>query len=438
VTADDAVRGHLELTFRRRYAVVCAALLRQFGPRQLPLVEDVVQDAMCRAVHVWARRGIPDDSTAWLIRVAYRLAIDRVRRDQRGERLNAVMLESRHIESAEPDAALTHEIRDAELRLLFTCADPTIPLEGQVALALSVMCGLGVTEIAGALLTTPAAIHKRLQRAKRAMADIGTVMDVSGQQAVTARLASVHTMIYALFNEGYHGAHPQGPVKEDLCYEAVRLGESLLELQACRTPSTYALLALLALHAARIPGRMGLTGDLEPLECQDRSHWDTDLIVRGMAWLKASATGEVLTPYHLEAAIAAHHAVARHYDATDWGTVRDLYQRLYAVAPSPMVALNRAIAVAQAEGPDAAYALLESLGTCVELQRAPFLDATKAEIARRLGRFEEARRRLERAIQFARSRAEADFLTKRLDQWTARWESTPSQANDAHLHRRTT
>src|SRR5262245_50989243 len=250
------------------------------------------------------------------------------------------------------DAAFAEDaIRVDQLRMMFSCCHPRLPPEAQVALVLNILCGFGGDEIASAFLTSRAAIEKRIARGKKTLARARRLFDLSDED-FRARLSAVRRALYLLFNEGYHGASPDGAVRADLVQEALRLTALLRAHRPAATPETNALAALLCLHAARLPARLDPAGELLPLADQDRSRWDTRLVEEGVALLELSASGDELTAYHLEAAIAAEHASAPSLPATDWPTIVALYDRLMTIAPSPVVALNRAIAVAERDGPE--------------------------------------------------------------------------------------
>lgn len=243
-----------------------------------------------------------------------------------------------------------HEIEDDVLRMMFTCCNPRVAEETQIALVLNVVSGFAAPEIAHAFLTSTASIEKRLQRGKASLAESKTLFDFAGERDLGPRLDAVHRALYVLFSEGYHGAHHESAVRADLCVEAMRLVEVLAHHAATKTPETHALAALMALHAARLPSRVAASGDLSPLLEQDRSLWDRALINRGIAWLEESSRGEVLSEYHLEAAIAAEHASAARAEDTLWDRIVEQYDMLFAMRPTPIVALNRAIAITHANG----------------------------------------------------------------------------------------
>jgi len=294
--------------------------------------------------------------------------------------------------------------------MMFACAHPSLPPEGQVAVILKFLCGFGVSEIAQAFLTSEAAVEKRLTRAKQAMKR-GGGRTPPGPKGLDA----VHQALYLLFNEGYHGSHPERSVREELCAEALRLGSLLAEHPGTATPSTFALLGLMCLHAARLPSRTDDAGSLVLLESQDRSKWSRPLIEQGYRFLERSAAERELTPYHLEAGIAGLHAQARDFAATDWASILKLYTLLQSLRPTPIVALNRAIALGRVEGPDKALQEIERIRREGRLKQYPFLEAAAGDLHRQAGRKHAARIHFDRALALVRNEAERQTIRSRLD-----------------------
>ena len=327
-----------------------ATLTRIFGVHNLALAEDVVQDAFCRALEVWKFRGLPENPSAWLMATAKNRALDVLRRE-RTARTFAPEL-GQLLESEWTLAPVVEElfganaIKDDQLRMMFSCCHPRLTEEAQVALVLHILCGFSVNEIANAFVSSNAAIEKRISRAKKVLAGSKRLFDVSGADDFSGRLPAVQRALYLLFNEGYHSASPESAVRAELCREAMRLAALLLEHPLAATPATHALAALMCLHAARLPGRVDASGSLISLFDQDRSRWDSRLVAEGQRFLDLSATGPELTQYHVEAAIAWVHAMAHRTEDTDWGKIVSLYNTLMTIRPSPVVALNRAIAIA--------------------------------------------------------------------------------------------
>jgi RNA polymerase sigma factor (sigma-70 family) len=408
-------RDHL---FRHEAGRMVAALTRVFGVHNLALAEDVVQDAFCRAVEVWKFRGVPENPSAWLMATAKHRALDILRR-QRTARTFAPELE-RLLESEWTLAPIIEEvfapgaIKDNLLRMMFSCCHPRLPEAAQVALVLHILCGVGVSEIASAFVSAHAAIEKRITRAKKVLATSKSLFDALDPAQFSARLPAVHRALYLLFNEGYHGASAETVVRMELCREAMRLTAILLDHPIGTTPVTYALAALMSLHAARLPARVDAAGNLVALCDQDRSRWDQELAVEGMKLLELSATGSELTEYHIEAAIASVHARAPRMDDTDWEKVVSLYDTLMTIRPSPIVALNRAIAIAQNEGPERGLAEIGSITDADRLAKYPFYPAALGELELRRGSDETAREHFGAALALARNPMERRFFDQRI------------------------
>ena len=403
--------------FRHESGRMVAALTRIFGVHNLALAEDVVQDAFCRALEVWKFRGIPENPSAWLMATAKNRAIDMLRRE-RTARTFAPEL-GRLIESEWTLAPVVHEmlgpaaIQDDELRMMFSCCHPRLAEPAQVALILHLLCGFSTGEIAAAFLSRNAAIEKRITRAKKVLAGSKKLFELSAA-GFAARLSAVHRALYLLFNEGYHGASAECAVRAELCGEALRLAGLLRRHPLASTAATLALGALMCLHAARLPGRVDAAGELHTLFEQDRSRWDAQLIAEGQRLLDLSATGTELTEYHVEAAIASVHARARSAQETDWERIVSLYDMLIAIRPSPVVALNRAIAIAQQEGPERGLEAVRTIDGLDRLAAYPFYPATLGELELRLGRAEIARGHFCEALMLARSPMERRFIERRI------------------------
>ena len=411
--SDETLRlaDHL---FRREAGRMVSSLVRVLGVRHLSLAEDAVQDALVRALETWKFGGAPSNPAGWLLRSAHNRAIDLLRRRGTFGRLVPELERALAAAAAvEGPGAEVHPIADDELRLMFSCCDPALSPQAQVGVILKYLCGFSVREIAQAFLAAEAAVEKQLFRSRRALEERGALFEVREPSQVRERLPAVCGAVYLLFNEGYHGAHPERPVREDLCHEAMRLGLLLSRLPAAG-PETQALLALFCLLAARLPARMGDDGNLLLLAEQDRGRWDRELIAEGLRRLDRSAEGEALTAFHLEAAIAAQHAAAATFAETDWASIRELYDLLMRQRPTPVVALNRAIAVGMAEGPEAGLRALAAIENRERLARYPFLPAAVAEFELRAGRPERAASQLRAALLLVRNDAEEAVLARKL------------------------
>jgi RNA polymerase sigma-70 factor (ECF subfamily) len=404
--------------FRREAGRMVATLTRIFGVHNLGLAEDVVQDAFCRALEVWKFRGMPESPSAWLMATAKNRALDVLRRE-RTARTFAPEL-GRLIESEWTLAPAVEELFEAQaikddlLRMMFSCCHPRLPEEAQVALTLHILCGFSVDEIAGAFVSSHAAIEKRITRGKKALAGSKRLFDIVDTADFAGRLPSVHRALCLLFNEGYHGASPERAVRVELCQEALRLVALLLKHPLAATPATHALAALLCLHAARLPARVDAAGNLSSLFDQDRARWDQDLVNEGQRLLDLSATGDELTEYHLEAAIAAFHAMAQRAEDTNWAQIIVFYDHLTAIRPSPVVALNRAIAVGQLEGPERGLKEFHAIADRDRLASYPFYSAALGELELRSGRHKVAREHFQAAVALARNSMERRFLEQRV------------------------
>src|SRR5215471_16156150 len=406
-----------EHLFRREAGRMVAVLTRLLGVHNLALAEDVVQDAFCRALEVWTFRGVPEHPTAWLMATAKHRALDVLRRERTVRTFAPEfgrLLESEWtLASVVAESFGARAMQDAQLRLMFSCCHPRLPEAAQVMLVLHILCGFSVSEIAGAFVSTHAAIEKRITRAKRMLAGSKRLFDVADDD-FSARLSAVHRSLYLLFNEGYHGASAESAVRRELCHEAMVLAALLLEHPLASTPATYALAALMSLHAARLPARVDASGNLLALFDQDRSQWDQELVVEGLKLLELSATGSVLTAYQVEAAIASMHARALRVEDTDWATIVALYDTLMTIRPSPVVPLNRAIAVAQHEGPERGLAEIHAIADRDRLATYPFYTAALGELELRRGRHETAREHFRAALALARNPMERRFLEQRV------------------------
>ncbi len=406
-----------EHLFRHEAGRMTASLTRLFGVQNFALVEDVVQDAFCRALEIWKLRGVPPNPSAWLMTTARNRALDVIRRERTARTFAPELtrlLETEWTAAAVVAEAFSGDVVLAEqLRMMFSCCHPDLAEPAQIALILNILCGFGAPEIAAAFLTSRAAIEKRIARGKRALAGASTLFDLSDAD-FAARLSAVHRALYLLFNEGYHSASTQAAVRAELCEEAMRLTALLREHPVTRTPATFALSALMALHAARLPARVDATGELQSLWEQDRSAWNLELIAQGRELLDRSAAGDELTAYHVEAAIAAVHAAAPTVAATDWNAIVTLYDRLMEIAPSAVVALNRAIAIAQRDGPDQGIEAIERIADRDRLDAYPFFPAALGELERRRGNVGEARHYFEQALGLARSDAERRYIERRI------------------------
>jgi RNA polymerase sigma factor (sigma-70 family) len=407
----------LESLFRRESGRLVAALTRVFGVHNLSLAEDVVQDAFCRAMEVWKFRGMPQNPAGWLLTVAKNRALDVLRRERTARTFAPELtrlLESEWTLVPALDEQLSpHAIKDDFLRMMFSCCDPRLREDSQVALVLHILCGFSVDEVAGAFVAKHAAMEKRLTRAKKVLSQSQRLFDIADATEFSSRLPVVQRSLYLLFNEGYHGASPEFAVRTELCREAMRLAALLLDHPLAATPAMDALAALMCLNAARLPARTDPAGELLSLGDQDRTKWDRDLLVEGEQLLQRSARGPEVSPYHVEAAIAWVHANAGRAEETNWRQIVALYDMLMRVRPSPVVALNRAIAIAQLEGPAAGLEAIEAIEHRDRLSSYPFFPAALGELELRTGKTSAAQRHFREARRLARNEAERRFLRQR-------------------------
>lgn len=419
VPATSAVTSPLvERLFRAEAGHLVAYFTRRLGPGRLALAEDIVQDALSVALQQWPFSGVPDQPGAWLRRVATNRAIDLLRRqvrfDARAARLARAIEEDRRaavVDSTtrQPDWA------DDELRMVMMCCHPALPRGARVALSLKAVSGFSVAEIARALLADERAIAQRLVRAKRLIRAHRIRFVLPAGRALVPRVDSALDVIYLLFNEGYTAHAGDNLVRADLCREALRLGRLIAGTREVATPRSHALVALMALHAARIPARLNAAGELVRLEDQDRRTWDMSLNSLGFQHLEQSMQASCESAFHLQAAIAATHAAAPDGTATDWTTILALYDRLVLLTPTPVVRLNRAVALARVAGPAAGLAALAAVDRAGSLARYYLLPAVRAELLAEAGQAKEAARAYREALKRQCSEPERRFLQSRLD-----------------------
>jgi len=308
-----------------------------------------------------------------------------------------------------------NSIKDDQLRMMFSCCHPRLPEEAQVMLILHILCGFGVDEVASAFVTTCTAVEKRISRAKKVLAGSKRLFDTQAPSDFSTRLPAVQRALYLLFNEGYHGASAEFAIRADLCQEAMRLAALLLGHRLGATPATYALSALMCLNKARLPARLDASGKLNSLFHQDRSLWDQKLISEGMQLLDLSAKGSELSEYHVEAAIAAVHAAAWSVQSTNWGEIVSLYNTLMAIRPTPIVALNRAIAIGQRDGPEMGLTQLREIRDSDRLAKYPFYHAAFGEFELQAGRPQFAHQHFSSAIALSRNPTEREFFAQRIE-----------------------
>lgn len=406
--------------FRHESGKLVASLTRFLGLSHLELVEDAVQEALLKAAQQWPYRGIPEQPTAWLWQVAKNQAIDCLRREKTLATKLAPLIHELDQYSRMSEPPLAHEIRDNLLRLIFTCCHPLLPPESQVALTLKTICGFSIPEIARAFLIPEATVAKRLVRAKQKIREASLPYEVPQGNGLSSRLEAVQEVLYLLFNEGYSASQGERVIRWELCREAIRLTELLVEHPAGSTPQTQALLALMLLHAARLSARQDECGHLLPLAEQDRSQWDKVMILKGLRYLKQATTTQEMSEYHLQAGIAACHCVAPDYATTDWPGILQLYDLLLQLNPSPVIALNRVVALAEVCGAQTGLEAIRQIQDSAALTAYHFFYATRAELHLKLGDYKSAGQDYEQALALTRVPSEKDFLTRKLTACQAR------------------
>jgi RNA polymerase sigma-70 factor (ECF subfamily) len=415
---DKRAQALVDHLFRHQAGRMIATLTRIFGPRHIDLAEEVVQDALLKALQQWPYRGAPENPLAWIIQVAKNRALDLLRREAslREKSAEIVRAFAEQEELTNRRSESVPELFDDTLGMIFMACHPAIPREGRVALTLKTAGGFGVSEIARAFLAKEPTVAQRLVRAKRLIRDEGLTFDLPGEAEMPARLDSVLEVLYLLFNEGYTAHAGENLVRADLAQEAIRLCSLLVRHSATNRPKCHALLALMMFQAARLPARVGKGGELALLSEQDRSMWDRRMIYLAYKHLDASAESDEFTEYHLQAAIAACHAAVSSYDLTDWAEIVRLYDLLVALNPSPVVALNRAVAVAKWKGPEEGIRAVEEISRHPALQHYYLLPATLGELWSEMGNAGKAADFYRQALNHPCSEPERRFLSRRLEE----------------------
>jgi RNA polymerase sigma-70 factor (ECF subfamily) len=401
--------------FRREYAQLVAVLVRRVGLHDLEAVEDAVQSALMTALTAWVADGVPRDPGAWLYRVALNELLGVLRKDKgRRDILRGAANQGADADEQGSPAAFTGEVRDELLRMLFVCCDERIPEESRLVLALKTLCGFSTSEIAFRLFTTEANVYKRLARARDRLRQGELDTKTPRLESLRSRLPDVHAVLYLLFNEGYLSTHGEHAIRAEMCEEAIRLGTLLATHPVGAAPPTFALLALMHLHAARLASRQDAAGGLLLLEEQDRGLWDAEHLQQGATWLARAAHGDVFTRFHAEAGIAAEHCFAPSFGETRWKEIAELYAMLERIDPSPIHTLNRAVAVAQYQGPKAGLAVLEGIESPAWLDGHYLWDAVLADLHHRAANGAAAERHREQALAAAPSDAVRQLLHRRL------------------------
>jgi RNA polymerase sigma-70 factor (ECF subfamily) len=406
--------------FRHRAGAMVSTLTRILGPSNLDLAEDVVQEALLKALRQWPFSGVPANPSAWLVQVAKNQALDVLRRRSSFREKEPEIekwFRQAHIPEEEPSrTGFQNELADDQLKMIFACCHPAVLPEGRLALTLKTVGGFGVSEIARAFLSEKATVAQRIVRAKRRLREEDIPFGIPSPEDIPERLDSVLKVLYLMFNEGYGAHQGENLIRYDLVGEAIRLCSLVASRPATKLPKVRALLALFLLQTARLPGRVDpRDGSLLLLSDQDRSRWDRALIERGLYELSHAAEGSELTEYHLQAGIAACHSVAPTYESTEWSKILSLYDSLLDLAPSPVVALNRAVAVSMIHGPEAGLEALEGLEDDPFLMRYYLFNATRGELYSRKGDFGRAEKFYRQALELPCSGPERRFLARKLE-----------------------
>jgi len=400
--------------FRHQSAKIVSTLTRIFGLAHLDLAEDVVQETSLKALRQWPFHGVPQNPGGWILQTAKNLAIDTLRREASFRDKAEAIVYQLEQDMRSTDESDTNELQSDQLAMMFTCCHPSLPREVQIALTLKTLCGFSVAEIARAFLAEDATIAQRLVRAKRKIRDENISLELPAPTVLHKRLAAVLEVLYLLFNEGYNAHEGENLVRYELCAEAIRLTALLVEHPVGDRPRVHALLALMLLQASRLSTRVDSEGNLLLLAEQNRALWDRKLIQRGLHHLEQSARGEELSEYHLQAGIAACHALATNHAATDWKSILSQYDALIEINHSPVVALNRAVALAMIEGPRAGIKELERIGKLPQMQSYYLLPATLADFHRQNGAPEKAATYYQQALTLAGTEPERRFLLRKL------------------------
>jgi RNA polymerase sigma-70 factor (ECF subfamily) len=411
----EPVAPLVEHFFRREAGRLVSVLTRFFGWRNFDLVEEMVQATLLDALQSWRVRGIPTNPSGWIHRVAKNKILDSLRRAEIQRRVAQEWAAARPSHDDGIDGLfLDTAIEDSQLRMIFACCHPLLTRENQLALTLKTLCGFGIAEIARALLVPEETVKKRVQRATRDLIDHQVTLDAPLPNQLSERLDVVHQVLYLMFNEGHSASRGAAAIRVDLCEDAAYLCYLLCSDPQCRRPTTLALMALMLFHAARLEARLDDHGSVLLMEDQDRTKWDHRLIHRAKEFLDLSAEGTVVSPFHLEAGIALLHSTASSYADTDWPAIRRLYDALLTIHRSPVYLLNRAIVIAEIEGPAAGIRALEQARENTALRHYHLYDATLGEFYRRARQFDRARWHLENAKRKTRSPHDHAIIDRRL------------------------
>jgi RNA polymerase sigma factor (sigma-70 family) len=426
----------VEHCFRHESGKIISTLTRIFGIEHINRAEDVVQETLARALQTWPYYGIPQNPAAWITQVAKNLALDLIRREKifHNKEIEIARLIDQDSTTATAENALIgeKEITDDRLRMMFVCCHPVLPQEAHVALALKTLCGFSAGEIARAFLTSEAAIAKRLTRAKQKIREARVPFEIPAAEELAQRLDGVLQTLYLLFNEGYKASTGDQLIKEALCYEAIRLGGLLAEHPAGNRPRTHALLALMLLNGARLKARLDRDGNILRLKEQTRSNWDRGMIARGLFHLMQSTAGDEISEYHLQAGIAACHCAAKDYESTDWPQILSLYDRLVEMNDSPVIVLNRAVALANVHGPRAGIEAVQAIQGRQELNSYYLLYAVLGEFEADLNNKSAASNYFRKSLELTTIKSEQIFMLKKIK----KLETAPSDGTNLARRRK--
>ncbi len=409
----NQLAGHL---FRHESGKMAAVLTRIVGLQNLDLAQDLVQDTLLKAINTWKIKGIPENPSAWLYTVAKRKALDAIRQKKIHAEIESDLARAFQSEWTMAPAVqhlfFDHEIEDSQLRMMFACCHPAIPYESQIALTLKTLCGLSISEIAHSFLTNDETITKRLYRAREKIRQEKIELEIPSPQTLVSRLETVLHTIYLLFTEGYNSSHPNQLIRHDLCEEAMRLCLLLIKKPLTDLPSARALMALMCFQASRGDARIDGSGNIILLQYQNRKLWNRPLIEKGNEYINASAAGEELSEYHLEAAIAACHANAPYFEATNWKRILSLYELLSTIKSDPIVELNKAIVLGLAESPQGG---LEKLRAIKGLENNSIYHAAIGDFFQQLKNFTQAKRHYALALDLTKSKSEIELLQNKIN-----------------------
>ena len=403
----------VEHLFRTEYGKLVAILTQLFGTSQIQLAEDVVQDTLISALEHWSLEGTPTNPTGWLVQVAKRKALNVLKREQmmRDHQSESIA----HNEKGEPDTIfLENEIRDSQLRMIFTCCHPSLSVASQIALTLKTLCGFGINEVASALITTSSTVNKRLYRAKKTIRESEASFDIPQGKGLDTRLEAVSLTLYLFFNEGYNSSSNDMLIRKELCLEAIRLTKLLVD-HFDKNQKLCALLALMCFHTARLEARLDDHGAIVLFEDQDRTLWNQELIHIGMQYLQRSTGANTLSAYHIEARIAAEHCLSKSFESTDWQSIYDQYLLLETIKPNPIIKLNLAIIQSKLDGLASSLKMLDDLASSRVLNDYHLLPATQGVFYMKLQNYPLAIKYLEHALTLKPSQVEQEYLEAQVE-----------------------